>query len=185
MTTHPTSLNAGSADGERTVGGADHVSGLRSGPHKRATGRDDGGPAGCADHPATPSPQNRENQMKRRQFQDSPAEYGSAAARTPRLLHRMRDAAASARRSAHRKGCRDGHRPGDRESTSHAAAHLQCPAGVDRATVQSPMATHVGDKCEMASRCGTHPVCATCGHPARYPRSVFAVRPIEPGGQAS
>jgi hypothetical protein len=129
--------------------------------------------------------QNGENQMKRRQFQDSPAEYGSAAARTPRLLHRMGDAAASARRSAHRKGCRDGHRPGDRESTSHAAAHLQCTAGVDRATVQSPMATYVGDKCEMASRCGTHPVCATCGHPARYPRSVLAVRPIGPGGQAS
>jgi hypothetical protein len=40
--------------------------------------------------------------MNRRQFQPSPAEYGSSAARTPRLLHRMRDAAI-ARRSAHRK----------------------------------------------------------------------------------
>ena len=48
--------------------------------------------------------QNGEHQMKRGQFQESPAEYGSRAARTPRLPHRMRDAAASARRSAHRKG---------------------------------------------------------------------------------
>jgi hypothetical protein len=45
------------------------------------------------DHRGTPSPQIGENQMKRRQFQRSPAEYGSGAARTPRLLHRMRDAA--------------------------------------------------------------------------------------------
>ena len=42
--------------------------------------------------------------MNRRQFQRSPDEYGSGAARTPWLLHRMRDAAAFARRSAHRKG---------------------------------------------------------------------------------
>jgi hypothetical protein len=42
--------------------------------------------------------------MKRRQFERSPAECGSGAARTPWLLHRVRDAAAFARRSAHRKG---------------------------------------------------------------------------------
>jgi hypothetical protein len=41
--------------------------------------------------------------MKYRQFQRSLAEYGSGAARAPRLLHRMRDAAAFARRSAHRR----------------------------------------------------------------------------------
>jgi hypothetical protein len=40
--------------------------------------------------------------MKRRQCQRSPAESG--AARTPGLLHRLRDAAAFAGRSAHRKG---------------------------------------------------------------------------------
>src|SRR5262249_42150434 len=104
MTTHPTSVNAGSADGERTVSGAGHVPDLRSGPHKRATGRDGGGRAGRVDHRGTPSPHIGENQMKRRQFQRSPAEYGSGAARKPRLLHQMRDAAAVARRSAHRKG---------------------------------------------------------------------------------
>ena len=41
--------------------------------------------------------------MKRCQFQRLPDEYGSGAARTPWLLHRLRDAAAFARRSAHRK----------------------------------------------------------------------------------
>jgi hypothetical protein len=40
--------------------------------------------------------------MKRRQCQRSPAESG--AARTPGLLHRLRDAVALARCSAHRKG---------------------------------------------------------------------------------
>ena len=62
-----------------------------------------GGP-GCLHHRARPSPQIGENQMKRRQFQRSRAEDGSGAARTPRLPHQMRDAAAFARRSAHRKG---------------------------------------------------------------------------------
>jgi len=47
-------------------------------------------------------------------------------------------------------------------------------------TVQRAMATYVGDKREMASRCGTHPVCSTCGRPTRYLRSVFAVRPVGP-----
>ncbi len=42
--------------------------------------------------------------MKRRQPQRSPADCDSGAARTPSLLHRVRDAAAFARRSAHRKG---------------------------------------------------------------------------------
>jgi len=53
------------------------------------------------------------------------------------------------------------------------------------ATVQWAMATYVGDKCEMASRCGTHPLCATCGRPTGYLRSVFAVRPIGSEGLAS
>jgi hypothetical protein len=42
--------------------------------------------------------------MKRSQFQPSPAEYGSGAARTPWLPHRMWGAAAFARRWARRKG---------------------------------------------------------------------------------
>jgi hypothetical protein len=41
--------------------------------------------------------------MKRPQSQRSPAETSSGAVRTPRLLHRMRDAAVLTRRSAHRK----------------------------------------------------------------------------------
>jgi hypothetical protein len=45
-----------------------------------------------------------EIQMKRRQFQPSPAEFSTGAARTPWLPHRMREAAAFARRRAHRKG---------------------------------------------------------------------------------
>src|SRR4051812_49754099 len=53
------------------------------------------------------------------------------------------------------------------------------------AAVQCAMATYVGDKREMASRCGTHPGCSTCGRPTRYVRSVFTVRPIEPEGLAS
>ena len=53
------------------------------------------------------------------------------------------------------------------------------------ATVQSAMATYVGDKREMASRCGTHPVCSTCGRPTGYLRSVFVVRPIGPDRPAS
>ena len=53
------------------------------------------------------------------------------------------------------------------------------------ATVQWAMATYVGDKREMASGCGTHPLCATCGRPTGYLRSVFAVRPIGSEGPAS
>jgi hypothetical protein len=52
-------------------------------------------------------------------------------------------------------------------------------------TVQSAMASYVGDKREMASRRATRPVCTTCGRPTGYLRSVFAVRPIEPEGLAS
>jgi hypothetical protein len=44
------------------------------------------------------------------------------------------------------------------------------------ATLRWAMATYVGDKREMASRCGTHPVCITCGRPTGYLRSVFTVR---------
>ena len=53
------------------------------------------------------------------------------------------------------------------------------------ATVRSAMATYVGHTREMASRCGIHPVCITCGRPTGYLRSVFAVRPIGPEGLAS
>ena len=48
------------------------------------------------------------------------------------------------------------------------------------ATLQRAMATYVGDKREMASRCGSHPVCNSCGRPTRYLRSIFAVHPIGP-----
>jgi hypothetical protein len=47
------------------------------------------------------------------------------------------------------------------------------------------MATYVGRTHEMACRCGTHPVCTTCGRPTRYLQSVFAVRPIGPEVLAS
>ena len=53
------------------------------------------------------------------------------------------------------------------------------------ATVQWAMATYVGHTRKMASRCGTHPVCTTCGRPTGYLRSVFAVRPIGSEGLAS
>ncbi|WP_240562925.1 phosphoenolpyruvate carboxylase [Mycobacterium sp. IS-1264] len=53
------------------------------------------------------------------------------------------------------------------------------------ATVRWAMETYVGDKREMASRCGTHPVCATCGRPTGYLRSVFAVHSIGPDAQTS
>jgi hypothetical protein len=52
------------------------------------------------------------------------------------------------------------------------------------ATAQWAMATYVGDKREMASRHGTHPVSTTCGRPTGYLRSVFAVRPMGPEGLA-
>lgn len=51
-------------------------------------------------------------------------------------------------------------------------------------TLQWAIATYVGDKREMASRCGAHPACTTCGRPTGYLRSVFAVRPIGPDGLA-
>jgi hypothetical protein len=163
--------------------------------------------------------------MKRRQFQRSPAEYGSGAARTPWLLHRMRDAAAFARRSPRRKGNAAMDAVPTIEDQLHtlqpicsaqrvstgitcgapavAVAEIHAIDGCDQmglspdgdlvetlcqaclATVQRAMATYVGDKREMASRCGTHPVCSTCGRPTRYLRSVFAVRPIGPEGLAS
>ena len=53
------------------------------------------------------------------------------------------------------------------------------------AALQRAMATYVGDKRETASRCGTHPVCSTCGRRARYLSNVFAVRPIGLEGTAS
>ncbi|WP_231965198.1 MULTISPECIES: hypothetical protein [Mycobacterium] len=44
--------------------------------------------------------------------------------------------------------------------------------------VRWAMATYVDDKREMASRRGASPVCATCGRPTGYLRSILAVRPI-------
>jgi hypothetical protein len=163
--------------------------------------------------------------MNPRQSQRSPGEYGSAAARTPSLLHRMRDAAAYARRWAHRKrdaamdsipaiedqlhalqpvcsaqGVSGGIACG---APAVAVAEIHAVDGCDQiglspdgdlvetlcqaclATVQWAMATYVGDKREMASRCSTRPLCTTCGRPTGYLRSVFAVRPIGPDGLAS
>jgi hypothetical protein len=156
--------------------------------------------------------------MKPHQFQRSTAEYRSGAARTTRLLDRMRDAAALARRWAHRKAdavmdtvpaIEDQLRAlqpicsAQRLSTgitcgapAVAVAEVHAIDGCDHigltpdgdlvetlcqaclATVQWAMATYVGDKREMASRCGTHPACSTCGRSTGYLRSVFAVRPI-------
>jgi hypothetical protein len=162
--------------------------------------------------------------MKPRQSQRSPAKYGSAAARTSRLLDRMRDSA-FARRWAHRKGDAATDTVPAIEDQLHAlqpicsaqelstgitcgapavaVAELHaidlcdeiglspdgdlvetlCQACLD--TVQWLMATYVGHMREMASRCGSHPVCTTCGRPTGYLRSVLAVRPIGPGGMAS
>jgi hypothetical protein len=159
--------------------------------------------------------------MKSRQFQQSPAAYGSGAARTPGLLHRMRNAAFG-RRWTHRKGDAALEAVRAIEDQLHAlrpicsaqqvSSGITCGApavavaeihaidGCDQmgltpdgdlietlcqaclATVRWAMATYVGDKREMASRCGTHPACTTCGRPTGYLRSVFAVRPIGPGG---
>ncbi len=156
--------------------------------------------------------------MKPRQLQRSPAQYGSGAARTSRLLHRMRDAAASARRWAHRNGDAGMDTVPTIEDQLHALqpvcsaqglstgitcgvpavaiAEIHAVDGCDQvglspdgdlvetlcqaclATVQWAMTTYVGDQRETASRCGTHPVCSTCGRPTGYLRSVFAVRPI-------
>ena len=163
--------------------------------------------------------------MKPRQFQRSPAEYGSGTARTPWLLDRMRDAAASARRWAHRKGGAPTDTVPAIEDQLHAlqpvcsaqglstgitcgapavaVAEIHAVDGCDQmgltpdgdlvetlcqdclATVRWAMETFVGDKREMASRCGTHPICATCGRPTGYLRSVFAVHPIGPDGLTS
>jgi hypothetical protein len=163
--------------------------------------------------------------MKHRQFQRSPAEYGSGAARTPWLPHRMQAAAAFARRWVHRKG--DGAMDtvpaledqlqalqpicsAQRVSTgitcgapAVAVAAIHAIDGCDHmglspdgdlvetlcqaclARLRRAMATYVGRTREMASRCGTQPVCTTCGRPTGYLRSVFAVRPIGPEGLAS
>jgi hypothetical protein len=162
--------------------------------------------------------------MKRRQFQRSPAEFGSGAARTPWLLHRMRDAAAFARRPAHRKGDAAMDTVPAIEDQLHTlqpicsaqrvSTGITCGApavavaemhAIDEcnqmglspdgdlvetlcqaclATVQWAMATYVGHTRKTASRCGTHPVCTTCGRRTRYLRGVFAVHPIGPGGLA-
>ncbi|OCB30438.1 phosphoenolpyruvate carboxylase [Mycobacterium malmoense] len=162
--------------------------------------------------------------MKRRQFQRSSAEYAAGAARTPWLPHRIRDAAASARRWANRKGDAAMDSVPTVEDQLHALqpicsaqgvstgiacgapavaiAEIHAVDGCDQmgltpdgdlietlceaclAVVQWAMATYVGDKREVASRCGTHPMCTTCGRPAGYLRSIFAVRAIGLDGLA-
>jgi hypothetical protein len=162
--------------------------------------------------------------MKRHQFQRSRAEYGSGTAQTPRLLHRIRNAAFT-RRWAHRKGdvAMDTVQAiGDQLhalqpicSAQRVSTGSTCDApavavaemhAIDEcnqmglspdgdlvetlcqaclATVRLAMATYVGHIREMASRCGTHPVCTTCGRPTGYLHSVFAVRPIGPEELAS
>ena len=49
------------------------------------------------------------------------------------------------------------------------------------ARLRRAMATYVGRTREMASRCGTHPVCTTCGRRTVYLQSVFTVRLIRAG----
>ncbi|WP_231987258.1 phosphoenolpyruvate carboxylase [Mycobacterium sp. 852014-50255_SCH5639931] len=174
---------------------------------------------------AEPIATNWRNQMKPREFRRSPAEYGSGAARTPWLLHRMRDAAAIARRWAHRKGDAAMDTVPAIDDQLHALRPICSAQGVSSGTacgapavavaeihaidecdqmgltpdgdlvetlcqtcleiVQWAMATYVGDTREMASRCGTHPVCTTCGRPTGYLRSVFAARPIGLAGLTS
>lgn len=178
---------------------------------------------------AEPIAINRRNQMNHHQFQRSTAECGPGVTRTPRLLHRMRDAAASARRWVYRKGWETADtatgevpaiedqlhalRPvcsAQRVSTGStcgapavAVAEIHAVDGCDQmglspdgdlvetlcqaclATLRWAMATYVGDKREVASRCGTHPACTTCGRPTGYLRSVFAVRPLGPEGTAT
>jgi len=57
------------------------------------------------------------------------------------------------------------------------------------ANLRRAMAIYVGDKRKTASRCGTRPVCTTCGRPTVYLHSVFAVRlirsrlPFDPASQ--
>jgi hypothetical protein len=152
--------------------------------------------------------------MKRRQ----PAACGSGVGRTSRLLQRIWDAAAPARRWAYRNGDvsidavlalehqLDGLQPictaqglsTDKTCGAPAVAVAEVHA-VDAcdqmglnpdgdfvetlcqaclATVRWAMATYVDDIREMASRRGTSPVCATCGRPTGYLRSILAVRPI-------
>lgn len=162
--------------------------------------------------------------MKPRQFQRSPAEFESGAARTMRLLHRMRRAAFS-RRWARRKVeaaadtvpaledqlralqpiCTAQQVPNGAMCGAPAVAVAEVHA-IDECNqmelspdgdlvetlcgdcldnVQWLMATYVNQLRAMASRCGTHPVCTTCGRPTGYLRSVLAVRPIGAAGPAS
>jgi hypothetical protein len=49
------------------------------------------------------------------------------------------------------------------------------------ARLRRAMTTYVSDRRAVASKCGTRPVCTTCGRPAVYLHSVFAVRLIRAG----
>ncbi|OBG62587.1 phosphoenolpyruvate carboxylase [Mycobacterium scrofulaceum] len=156
--------------------------------------------------------------MKRRPSQRSPAEYGPGTGRSSRLLQRIWDAAALARRWAHRSGddavdaalgieqqlntlrpicTAQGLSSGETcGAPAVAVAEIHAVDGCDQVglntdgdlvevlcevcleMVRWAMATYVDDKREMASRRGASPVCATCGRPTGYLRSILAVRPI-------
>lgn len=162
--------------------------------------------------------------MKRRQDQQSPDRYGCDITRTSWLLHRIRDAAAFARRSARRNDAAtetllwvehqlrtlqpvcsaqqatSGNTCG---APAVAIAEIHAVDGCDQIgltphgdivetfcqeclnTVHTAMVAYVGDKRDMASRYGSHPVCSTCGRPTRYLHSVFNVRAIQSEGAAS
>src|SRR5262249_6871459 len=109
-----------------------------------------------------------ENHMKRRQFQRSPAEYGSGAARTPRLLHRMRDAAAFSRRSAHRQG---------------DAAMDAAPAIENQLHTLQPICSV--QRVSTGISCGAPTVAVAEMHAIDECNQIFAVRPIGPGVLAS
>lgn len=148
--------------------------------------------------------------MKRRRFQRSTTEHGSSAARTPSLVYRKRRASmdavpaiedqlrtlrpiCSAQRVSTGVACGalavvvaqihaiDGCR---QTGLSPYGDVIETLCHECLATLQRAMAAYVGDKREMACRCGARPVCSTCGRPTRYLRSVFVVRPIGPQGLA-
>jgi hypothetical protein len=102
-----------------------------------------------------------ENQMKRRQFQRSPADYGSGAARTPRLLHRMRCAAAFARRSAHRKG----------DAAMKTAPAIEHPLHTLQPICSAP-------RVSTGITCGAPAVAVAEMHAIDECNQIFAVRPI-------
>jgi hypothetical protein len=162
--------------------------------------------------------------MNRRHCQPAPAEHSCGTPRGPRLLHRMRNAAAFAQRSMRRKvDTAKSTVPAieDQLQTLHpicsaqrvstgitcgapavAVAEIHAIDGCNQmgltpggnlvetlchcclVEVRSAVAAYVGDKCEMAARCGTHPMCTSCGRPTRTLASVFSLSHIKGDGLA-